>query len=673
MIHKTQNLSADGLAAVRGIYRHEEIATERRINKVALLISSFMLIFLLVLPQLTHSGYRIPNVISNLVGTSLYLIYHLAIFFILRAGLYHPVIKYLTITFSVTIITLVVFGYSFGVDHVHAARTVSLTVWFLVLALSGLYQNPGLPLFCGSLIAAEHVLLYLLALLAGQPVLFAMESFRANILTWDVLVVNVLMYLGTGLLMSLNTRRHRALSMQLQQSSERLLQEEEELRRSEEKARFFENFDHLTALPNIRHFRERLEGEIRKAESRRQLFVLLCLGLDTFKNVNQLHGTDTGHIVLQEVGRKLRATFRDDDFICRFMGDKFLVLLTDVQTSNHIPDLIRKTRTVFSTPVIVQGKEIKLTAGVGCCTYPHDGHTGEALIENAEAAMYRAKTEGKNVFCLYDEQLHQDLDLRIHIENELGQALERNELFLVYQPKVHADGRMVGMEALVRWQSPTRGLMPPDSFIPIAESSGLIIDIGYHVLALCCQQIRSWMAAGLPAMRITVNASPLQFGQADFVSRVLGIIASASIDPAWLGIEITEGGIMQNEDDCVGKMNALKAAGLSISIDDFGKGYSSLTRLGSYPLDTLKIDKAFVDELPDSVSSGCIVRSIIDLAHNLGYTVVAEGVETAAQLDFLVRSNCKVFQGYYFHKPLAPEDIRRLFGDLGSQDVTEVT
>jgi diguanylate cyclase (GGDEF)-like protein len=657
MSRRANQPSAGSIAAVRGIYRQEEIASERRINVLAIFMTSFMILFLLVLPLLTHSGYNNPNVISNLGGTTLYLVYHLAIFFVLRRGVYHPAIKYMTITLSVSVISLVVYGYTFGVDHVHAARTVSLTTYFLVIALSGMYQHPVLPIYCGLLVAGQHALLYVLALLAGQPVLPSMETFRSNSLTWDVLVVNVLMYAGCGLFLSLNTMRHRHLSMALQQSTERLLQEEAERRRSEEKARFLENFDHMTELPNIKHFRERLEGEIRKAENRRQRFAVLCIGLDAFKYVNQLHGTDTGHLVLRKVGHQLREGFRDDDFVCRFMGDKFLVLLTDIKSTHDIPDLIRKARQVFASPVIAGGKEMKLSAGIGLCTYPHDGHSGDTLIANAETAMYRAKAGGKNVFCLYDEQMHQDLDLRLHIETELQQAMLRNELFLVYQPKVRSDGSLTGLEALLRWQSPARGLMPPDHFIPIAEESGLIVDIGYHVLELCCRQIQLWSAAGHATLRTTVNVSPQQFGQWDFVPKVLAIVENARIDTAWLGIEITESGIMQNEADCVDKMNALKAAGLSISIDDFGKGYSSLTRLGSYPLDTLKIDKAFIDDLPESLTAACIVRAIIDLAHNLGYSVVAEGVESSKQLDFLTANRCTIFQGYYFYRPLPATEI----------------
>ena len=661
MITKRTQLNAEGAAAVNCIYCQEELEAERRINRIALLFGVFFIVFLLLLPALTKSGFGNPNDISNLIGAAIYILYTLIIFALLRRGIYHPVIKYLTISMAVSVITLVVFGYTYGVDYVHATRTVSLATYFLAIVLSGLYQNPVLPIYCAALISVEYSLLYVGAAISGEPILLRMETFRENILSWDILIVNLVMYLGSGFLMSLATIRHRRLAVQLQESSERLLRESEERRRSEAKARFLENFDNLTQLPNIKHFRERMVGQVEKAKSRERLFALMCIGIDAFKNVNQLYGTDTGHEVLQRVGMRLKAAFREDDVVCRFMGDKFLVLFSDLKSNDNMPDLFRKTRIAFATPFMTDtSEEIKLTAGAGLCTYPHDGDCVDTLIENAETAMYRAKTEGKGVFRLYDKQMHEELDMRIRLENELEQALTLDEFFLVYQPKVCRSGDMTGMEALIRWNSPERGLVPPDLFIPVAEGSGLIIEIGYKVLMMCCRQIQEWSRDGYSPVRITINVSPQQFGQHNFVDRVLVLLEQTGIDPDWLGIEITESGIMQHESECVAKMDALKDAGLTISIDDFGKGYSSLTRLGNYPLDTLKIDKSFVDGIPDSRSSTCIVRSIIDLGHNLGYSVIAEGVENDNQLDFLVVNGCDMFQGYYFHKPLPPQQIRPL-------------
>jgi diguanylate cyclase (GGDEF)-like protein len=307
-----------------------------------------------------------------------------------------------------------------------------MTTYFIAIALSGLYQNAALPLYCAALISIEYILLYILAMLSGQAVLFRMETFRDNIMSWDILVVNVIAFMGTGLLMNLITRRHMKLSLQLQESSEKLLREEEESRHNQEKVRFFENYDLLTRLPNIDHFRQRLEREILKAESRKQVFAVMCLGLDSFKKVNQLHGMETGHLVLREVGLRLKDSFREDDSICRFMGDKFLVLLSDLSASEDMGDLIRKTRLALSSPFPAKAGDIAVTASGGLCAYPHDALTASALIENAEAAMYLAKNDGKGVFRLWDKRMHEELDLRVRMEIELEQALKRNELYLAF-------------------------------------------------------------------------------------------------------------------------------------------------------------------------------------------------------------------------------------------------
>jgi len=638
---------------LKHIYRKEEFNTEKRINRVFLIVFSFLFIFLIILNLSTSIGFKNMNSVSNFGGILIFLIYNLFIYYLLKKRIYHPAIKYITITFTITIISLVLYGYHFGIDFVHSVRTVTVTSYFIAIILSGLYQHPRLSLYAGFMAGLQYSFLCVGAFSEGIPILTGLETFQRNVLTWDILIVYIVFLFGAGVLMFLNSRRQQFLVLELRKSLRKL-------HREEEKAVYFEKYDELTRLPNLKYFREYLGGQIKKAETRKQIFAMMCVGLDSFHNINQLHGKDTGDQLLQKVGDRLKSAYREGDFICRFMGDKFLILFSDLKSDYNITDLIKKTRSAFEKPFDGAGSEIKLSISGGLCSYPEDAAEIDDLINKAESTMYGAKTAGKNNFFLFNKSNQEEFEQRIRIEKELEDALVNNELNLVYQPKVDADGRIIGLESLLRWDSKALGNMRPDVFIPIAERSGMIIPIGYEIFRICCLQIKEWSGQGIGKVRITVNVSPNQFIRENFVKNVCEIINETGIDPSWLGIEVTESGIMKNEAECIRKLNLFSELGMSISIDDFGKGYSSLSRLGSYPLDTLKIDKAFVDDLPDSKVSCCLVRSVIDLAHNLSYNVIAEGVESIEQINFLKQSGCTRFQGYYYYKPLPAEDVTKL-------------
>lgn len=635
---------------LRKIYELEEYLAEKRINRVTLPIIVFYALVIATLPLLTDVPYTNPNQLSNIVGIAAFLIYQLFNLYLIRKRKTGWLSKYLTMFFTVSIITIITFGYHYGTDYTHSTRTVTLTAYFLAVILSGQYQNPKICLFTALLVATEYTLHFAIAFLDGFPVYGRMETFRENILTWDILIVNLTFFTISGILMYLNSKRHHKLMINLRKSSEKLTREQK-------RAEYFENFDDLTHLPNLKRFKEKMDKQIVIAESRRQNFSLLCLGIDAFKNVNQLYGVNGGNILLREIGERLKKTYRDDDFLCRFMGDKFLILFPDLKSSENISRLIGKTRDAFMHPFIYEGNRIKITASGGFCSYPYDGDITDNLIERAESVMYEAKQSGKNSFRLFDSKRQTEVEQRIIIEKALEEAVDRGEFHLVYQPKVNKEGKIDGMESLIRWNHPDLGFISPELFISIAEKSGDIISIGYYVLEECCRQIKKWTELGLRARRITVNVSPFQFLHSKFASRVEDIMKEYSINPLWLGIELTESGMMIDEEECISRLSQLKDLGLTVSIDDFGKGYSSLSRLGNYPLDTLKIDKSFVDGLPNSSTSICLVRSIIDLAHNLDYDVIAEGVETQEQVDFLLKNGCSRFQGYFYFKPLRPEEL----------------
>jgi len=430
-------------------------------------------------------------------------------------------------------------------------------------------------------------------------------------------------------------------------------------KQAEELLTYYTFYDQLTQLPNREMFTNKLRMEIVKAQrrDRNEVFAVMCLGLDKFKNINEMHGPSAGDRLLQKIASKLKTSFRDDDLVSRLDGDKFMLLFTEIGNPEGIVDVVQKTFAVFSDPFIVDSNVFHITPSIGVSIFPSDGRREDTLMRNAETAMYHAKERGRNTYYLYDEQMNAEIIKRIRLEEELRHAIIRNEFLAHYQPKVTQDGAIIGMESLIRWRSPNRGLVPPFEFIPLAEKNGMIEEIGNIILYQSCLQNVRWQRMGLHPVRVAVNLSPYQFNHPDMVANIQSVLRETNLDPQWLELEITESGIMSNEKESIEKLNELNGLGLSISIDDFGTGYSSLSKLKDYPIDMLKIDKSFIDLLPDHPKSATIATTIIDLAHNLGFKVVAEGVESREQLGFLVTNRCDYYQGYYFSKPLCTEDF----------------
>ena len=421
-------------------------------------------------------------------------------------------------------------------------------------------------------------------------------------------------------------------------------------------------YDPLTDLPNKTLFRDKLKTSIVKSQRKHKdtVFAVMCIGIDRFKNINDMHGTEAGDSLLRSVAKRLLLTFREDDVVSRFGGDKFMTLFSDIASTDDIIDVVRKTQGSFKKPFTIDGKEFHITSSLGVCVYPNDGNSAEQLINNSESAMYTAKEGGRNAYQLFDASLNDGLISRIRMETDLKSAISKEEFEPYFQPKVNYAGEISGMEALIRWHSPTRGSVLPLEFIGLAEKNGMIIEIGNIILRQSCLQARKWLEMGYPPIRVSVNLSPFQFRQHDYISKIRRILNETGLAPEMLELEITESGIMENEEENIIKLHQLHDMGVSISIDDFGTGYSSLSKLKEYPIDTLKIDKSFIDEVPRNEKSVTLARTIIDLAHNLGFKVVAEGIETREQLDFLHNSQCDMYQGYYFSTPLPASDFEKL-------------
>ncbi len=415
--------------------------------------------------------------------------------------------------------------------------------------------------------------------------------------------------------------------------------------------------DQLTGLTNRFLLKDRLEQAIQYAQRSKRLVALVLLDLDRFKVVNDSLGHAMGDELLCQVAARLKKTVRDTDTVARFGGDEFVLLLTQIARIEDVNAILEKVTKAFSTPYQLAERRINLSVSIGVSLSPHHSEDSTHLIRFADMAMYQAKNSGRD-YCFYDMDMGRfGLDT-LELEHDMYQALEHGQFSLHYQPKVSLKtGLIDGCEALLRWQHPLRGMIPPGAFIAIAEQTGLIVPIGTWVIKEACRQSLAWQSAGLPEMRIAVNLSARQFRQGDLTLVVSTLLHESGLDPALLELELTESMMMDEPDNARVTLQELKKLGVGLSLDDFGTGYSSLNYLRRFPVDSLKIDQSFIRDITTDPTGASVVTSIIDIAHNLNLIAIAEGVETQDQLDFLCGNNCDAVQGYLFSRPLPAADF----------------
>ena len=432
----------------------------------------------------------------------------------------------------------------------------------------------------------------------------------------------------------------------------------EQLLEKEELLNFLANYDPLTRLPNRSLLCDRLQHTMARARRSGSSVALLLLDLDRFKTINDSLGHEVGDRLLLEVAHRLQGVVREMDTLARFGGDKFAIILEEVADLQKAVRVAQKVLDELSRVMTLDGFQLYVTASIGISLFPNDGTDLESLLQHAEAAMYRAKETGRNNYQFYRPEMNARTRERLLLENSLRQAVEKQQLILYYQPKIDlSSGQMTGVEALLRWPHPDLGMVSPVDFIPLAEETGLIVPIGEWVLRTACDQAKTWQRSGLPPLRVAVNISGRQFRQTDFVDMVEGVLAQAGLDPRGLELEITESVAMENVEETILTLTALKARGVHLAIDDFGTGYSSLSYLKRFPITSLKIDRSFINEVGTDPNDAAIASSVIALAQAMSLEVVAEGIETEEQLRFLVARGCTEGQGYLFSRPVPPVEL----------------
>lgn len=420
-------------------------------------------------------------------------------------------------------------------------------------------------------------------------------------------------------------------------------------------------YDHLTGLANRTLFYDRLTQAIYLANRNKKFLGVMFLDLDSFKIINDTMGHSGGDFIIKQISTELKNSVRESDSVARFGGDEFLVLFNNISEANNIIKMVDKIMKVFKKPFIIDDQEFFITFSAGTAIYPIDGEDADSLIKNADIAMYRAKTSGKNRHLLCTEDMKKEVEESMLLSNSLYRALEKNEFSIHYQPQVKIEsGEIIGFEALLRWNHPKFGMVPPNVFIPLAEKNGLINSIGEWVLKTACKQNKTWQEMGFSNIRMAVNLSLIQFKNPNILEVLNKILNETGLDPKYLELEITESIAIGENIATIHILENLKKLGLSISIDDFGTEYSSLNRLKLLPIDRLKIDMQFIQAIENNEKDQAIVNVIINLAKNLGLHVLAEGVETKTQLDFLTAKKCDEVQGFYYYKPLPAFEIETM-------------
>jgi len=432
---------------------------------------------------------------------------------------------------------------------------------------------------------------------------------------------------------------------------------------------FQANHDILTALPNRVLFLKKLVQNIKTAKEEQNIMAVLFIDLDNFKEINDSLGHDVGDKVLVEVSRRMQGVRRSSDTLARLGGDEFAIILNKLSSVEDVGSIVQEGMEILSQPLSIEHNTLYVSMSVGISIYPNDGQIAKELVKNADAAMYRAKQKGRNTYSFYNEEMTEKACERVFLETELRKALKNDDLLVYFQPQM--DGRnntIVGMEALVRWKHPDRGMIFPDKFIPLAELTGMIVELDRLVMRKAITAFTQWHTAGLNPRKISLNLAIKQLAEEDFIAFVTELVGDRKYLLNMLEFEVTETQVMSNPQESIATLQKIHDLGILLSVDDFGTGYSSLSYLKKLPISKLKIDKSFVDELPNNSEDVAIAKTIISLCKSLGLSVIAEGVENLEQKDFLLANGCDNIQGYLYSKPLSQEDMTQFLKEYKKKE-----
>ncbi len=425
------------------------------------------------------------------------------------------------------------------------------------------------------------------------------------------------------------------------------------------------HYDDLTSLPNRVFFHEMLNKTLHHSSRHKKMMAILFIDIDRFKNINDELGVAAGDLVLKEIANRFRTVLRSGDILARLGGDEFIILLNDIGHPKFASPVADKLLQVCAEPIKIENHELMVTISIGICIYPNDGESLEDLQKNADIVMHNVKQSGGSVFQYFTREMSVEAHEHIKLEAALRKAISNNEFVLHYQPKLNLnDGSIAGVEALIRWENPELGLINPIEFIPLAEETGLIMQIGEWALREACKASKAWQQQGFEPVIVAVNLSPKQFQHQDIAKLVESILLEFSLDPKYLELEITETAMMSDVEATVSKLQRIKNSGVHISVDDFGTGYTSISYLKKFPISILKIDQTFIKGISYNQNDTAIISAVIALAHSLGMKVVAEGVETAEQLQYLADNGCDIVQGYYLSRPLPEQKIILQFNKI---------
>ncbi|HUQ28503.1 MAG TPA: EAL domain-containing protein [Usitatibacter sp.] len=561
---------------------------------------------------------------------------NLLVFGLIRSGINRrfsdPSLTWVQVVAGIAVIMYITY-------HADSDRALPLIVTMLVLSFGAFrFSTREFLLAAGLVLAAYAAVINLLFWHKPDTVNVYLEAF-----TWLTLAAVLPVYATVG--------------GRLSELRQRLRRTNDELSQALEMIQKMATHDTLTALPNRALFNETLSHAIAQAARHKRSLALFFLDIDRFKNINDTLGHGIGDRVLQEASRRLVSAVRTSDMVARLGGDEFVLLVEDFAVPGDLDDIAAKVLAAFTPTFHIDKQELALSVSVGICTYPSGGEDAQQLVSSADIAMYRAKEQGRNRYCFYSEDLNDVSEERLALEAGLRHALERGEIEVFYQPKVDfGNGRVNGVEALIRWRHPEKGLLMPDRFVPLAEEIGAIIPIGYWTLRRVCERVRHWQELGMQ-LPVAVNLSASQFHEPKLVTELASILKATGVPAGYLELEITESMVMRDTDRAVAIMESLRRMGIRISIDDFGTGHSSLGYLKRFPVDRLKVDRSFVRDLPHNGDDVAITRAVIAMAHSLKMSVVAEGVEHQEQFDLLRAEGCDEFQGYFCARPMEEADL----------------